>query len=207
MKVFIGKYLNFIGPYQIAEALCFWAKRDEYGQAPDWVYNFGRWLSVDKNGNDSWLAKLCQWAYDKRQRKIKIKLHNYDTWNMDATLALIIVPMLKQLKETSNSLGNIHPDDCPPELRGNFDIEVHDTHYSPERWGWFMDELIWTFTQLDPHTNGESQFFNHSKVNKTDNINEQIKSIEVDHEGLIAYNARIDNGLRLFGKYARTLWD
>ena len=207
MKVFIGKYLKWWGPYQIAEAMCFWAKRDEYGQVPDWVHNFGRWLSVDKNGNDSWLTKLCQWADNKRQRKIKIKLHNYDTWNMDATLALIIVPMLKQLKETSHSLGNIHPDDCPPELRGNFDSDDHDTHYSPERWDWFMDELIWTFTQLDPRTNGESQFFNHSKVNKTDNINEQIKSIKVDHEGLIAYNARIDNGLRLFGKYARTLWD
>jgi len=30
---------------------------------------------------------------------------------------------------------------------------------------------------------------------------------ELDREGLKAHNDRIDNGLKLFGKYFRTLWD
>ncbi len=32
MKIYIGPYKNWVGPYQIAEALCFWAKNveDEY---------------------------------------------------------------------------------------------------------------------------------------------------------------------------------
>ena len=78
MKVFIGKYKNYLGPYQIAEMLCFWApkQKDEYGfkSKPDWVHNFGTWLSVDKNGDDSWLTKVCQWVDSKKGRKIKIKL-------------------------------------------------------------------------------------------------------------------------------------
>ena len=49
MKVYIGPYKNWVGPYQIADALCFWAKNieDEYGykRKPDWVHNFGTWLS------------------------------------------------------------------------------------------------------------------------------------------------------------------
>ena len=38
-------------------------------------------------------------------------------------------------------------------------------------------------------------------------LNDQISKIKVDHEGLDAHNERIKNGLRLFGKYYRTLWD
>ena len=36
---------------------------------------------------------------------------------------------------------------------------------------------------------------------------EQIGKTKIDTVGLNAHNARIDNGLRLFGKYFRTLWD
>ena len=47
MKVYIGPYRSCIGPYQIAETLCFWAKKekDKHGfeHTADWVYNFGEW--------------------------------------------------------------------------------------------------------------------------------------------------------------------
>jgi len=45
MKVYIGPYKNWFGPYQLAEKLCFWVKpvTDKYGikSKPDWVHNFG----------------------------------------------------------------------------------------------------------------------------------------------------------------------
>ena len=37
--------------------------------------------------------------YETFERDVDIHIHNYDTWNMDHTLALIIVPMLKQAIE------------------------------------------------------------------------------------------------------------
>ena len=43
---------------------------------------------------------------DDSPRKESIHIHDYDTWNMDHTLALIALPMLKQLKETEAKLSN-----------------------------------------------------------------------------------------------------
>ena len=49
MKVKIGTYTKWVGPYQLAELLCFWAKpvEDEHGfkSKPDYVHNFGEWLA------------------------------------------------------------------------------------------------------------------------------------------------------------------
>ena len=102
MKVYIGPYKNWVGPYQIAEALCFWAKdvEDEYGykSKPKWVHDFGTWLShgttkeeivESKNAPETWLLKLCRWIESKRSRKSYIKIDKYDTWSMDHTLAMI----------------------------------------------------------------------------------------------------------------------
>lgn len=202
MKVFIGPYHNWVGPYQIAEALCFWTKRDQFNRKPPWVHNFGTWLATNKDGTDSWLSKFCQWVHSKKKRKVKIKLHPYDTWNMDSTLALIILPMLKQLKESKHGIGNIDPEDCPPELGVGFNREDHETWYSPERWNWFIDELIWTFSQFDPEFDEEEKYFTES-----DSPSDSFDRFKIDTEGLNAHNKRIDNGLRLFGKYYRTLWD
>lgn len=41
--------------------------------------------------------------YDERDTiGTQILIHPWDTWNMDHTLALIVLPMLKQLKETKH---------------------------------------------------------------------------------------------------------
>ena len=96
MHVCIGKYNRRWGPYQIAEKILFWMDKKD-----DRVYKFGTWLADKKDGSDSWLTKFCVWLDHKKKREVYIKLHRYDTWNMDHTLALIIYPMLKQLKEQS----------------------------------------------------------------------------------------------------------
>ena len=93
MKINIGPYTNYFGPYQLAELLCFWVDRveDDYGveRFPDWVGDFGEWLS------NTWVGFVLEWLESRKKRKIKIKIDEYDTWSMDHTLALIIVPMLK----------------------------------------------------------------------------------------------------------------
>lgn len=214
MKVEIGPYVDWIGPYQIADMLCFWVKAvpDEYGipRKPEWVHDFGTWLATDKNGNDSWLTKLCQWIHSKKKRKVKVRIDKYDTWNMEETLAYIILPMLKQLKETKHGSPHVDDEDVPEELRSTsappkeneYDIDAN--HH--KRWDWVLDEMIWTFEEI---ANGEdhSMFYDHSGVDSTKDIDTQIRQIKVDEEGLKAYYARIENGLRLFGKYYLNLWD
>lgn len=218
MKVYLGPYVNWIGPYQIAEMLCFWARpvKDELGfdRQPDWVHDFGTWLAEDRNGNDSWLTRVCQWIQNHKKRTEFVHIDNYDIWGMDHTLALIIQPMLVKLKQQKHGHGWVDNQDVPRELRSTAPgarkgiKNSHDwDHYAGARYSWLLDELIWTFEQLADDNTGESQFFDHSESEKEKDFNKSIQKLKVDRVGLLAHQKRIENGLRLFGKYFRTLWD
>ena len=88
MRVYIGPYTNWIGPYQIADKIPF--------LSDDTRFKIGEWLSK------TWVNDLCHWFYDKQEQKVKVRIDKYDTWSMDHTLAHIILPMLKQLRDTKH---------------------------------------------------------------------------------------------------------
>ena len=216
MKVVIGPYKNWIGPYQIASALCFWAKpvKDECGfeSKPDWVHDFGTWLSEDKNGKDSWLLKLCQWIENKRQRQIYVRIDKYDTWSMDHTLAYIVLPMLKQLKATKHGAPSVDDEDVPEPLRSTApgardrceEAWDHDEHFF-DRWDYVLEEMIWAFEQQAD--NSDDQFYDHGEKVAGESLEDSIRKMKVDQEGLQAWQKRKSNGYRLFGKYYEALWD
>lgn len=191
MKVNIGPYRRWIGPYQIAEKICFWWDKED-----DRVFAFGHWLAENKDGTDSRLTRLCQWFETKRNRKVQVRIDKYDTWSMDATLAYIILPMLKQLKETKHGSPMVDDKDVPKELRstsaspkGN-EWDIDDNHH--KRWDWVMDQMIWSFEQIHPDNDSEAQFH---------------KNGVFDIEGFKKHDERLQKGLTLFGKYFRGLWD
>ena len=208
MKVKIGNYKSYFGPYQIAEKILFWTHEDD-----DRVYKLAKWLNTNKNGDDSRLAKLCEWIFSKRKREVKIHLDPYDTFNMDATLSLIILPMLKQLKKNQHGSPNVDPKDVPKHLRpkkkpSHKNGYVDDTHH--ERWEWVLDEMIWAFEQNQPDCEWEYQYY--SGVNDWQFVDGHMvkgpnHTHEVDMKGLKAHEARMQNGMILFGKYFRSLWD
>jgi len=149
---------------------------------------------------------------DSFERDIDIVIHKYDTWNMDHTLALIILPMLKQLKETKHGSPSVDMTDVPQHLRVN-DIngkeywsDGHTDEKFHERWNYVLDEMIWAFEQIVDE-NSEEQFYCHPPYDPNDSLEETVRKIDVDLEGLNDYHNRIDNGTRLFGKYYRSLWD
>ena len=253
MKVYIGPYKNWFGPYQLAELLCFWAKKekDEYGieREPDWVHNFGEWLahgeiekedpkaitSWNKNRHNTWLYKLLLWIESKRKRIVYVKIDKYDTWNMDSTLNPIILPMLKQLKEAKHGSQIVDDEDVPEKFHTTYNPHDYDQQeLFPEkkeaadsavddlvhlRWDYVMSEMIWSFEQLA--SDWESQFHTGvidwmSKPCKWDEDGKPMlyqmvdgpnHTSKFDSEGYQAHSKRIDNGLRLFGKYYRGLWD
>ena len=135
MKIKIGPHVDWIGPYQLAEKLCFWAKdvEDEYGfkHKPQWVHSFGEWLahgsvepepkvgditSWNSDRHDTLLSKFLTWIHSKQQRTIKVHIDRWDTWSMDHTLAPIILPMLVQLKATKHGAPQVDDKDVPKEL-------------------------------------------------------------------------------------------
>jgi hypothetical protein len=150
---------------------------------------------------------------DDKEREEDIVIHPYDTWNMDHTLALLIVPMLKQLKETKHGAPNVDSSDVPMYLKPKqMDIVryreegVTDENFF-KRWDYVMDEMIWSFEQI-VDDDSDNRFYDHSGIDQNEpDINKRVKQLKVDREGLDAHHKRIENGLRLFGKYYRSLWD
>jgi hypothetical protein len=175
--------------------------RDKYGYN-DWPEIQTRYENLLEKTED-----VLQWIYnhsinlylDRKERKVKIKIHNYDTWSMDHTLAPIILPMLKQLKETKHGAPFVDMEDVPKELRPtnteewqklyNEGGETDDKFF--ERWDWVMDEMIHAFEQKCKD-DWQAYYYSYN---------------DWDMEGMKAEQERISNGFRLFGKYYESLWD
>lgn len=181
MKAYIGPYLNYFGPYQIAELLRY------IGVSEKTCDDIGAYL--DK----TWVKTVCDWFESKRKRTVRIKLHKYDSWNAEHTIALIAVPVLKQLRSKKQSAGFTEDADAPEHLRSTAPNckkpgdEGYDEHVDSnffDRWFWILDEIIWSLEQ----------------VIADDDYDDNIQDYKVRSE-------RIANGLRLFGKYFTQLWD
>jgi len=228
MKVVIGKYTTWIGPYQIADALCFWAKKvpDEYGmkRKPDWVHEFGRWLSETKDGSDTTLTKVCQWVESKRHRQVYVRIDKFDTWGMDHTLAQIITPMLVQLRESKHGAPHTDDADVPENFRSTA-ADPKETEHDTDsnhflRWDWILDEMIFAFeakrlgTWQDKYSSGTIDWdsepceWDEAGKPKMFKMNHGPKhTYTCDYDGMAVEQARISNGFRLFGKYYENLWD
>ena len=201
MKVYLGPYRKWIGPYQLADKIPF-IKEETSEKVGDWL-------------NKTWVAKACDWVESKKNRKVSVRIDKYDTWSMDNTLALIIVPMLKQLKETKQGAPYSDLEDVPEHMRYE-DTEDSNTQWIQHRWDWILNEMIWTFEQIlddewqDRYTieEGELDFDDYPEdEGKEFRPVRWKKQYVIDYEGLRAHQDRIKNGLRLFGKYFQALWD
>lgn len=99
----------------------------------------------------------------KGDQKVSVHIDKWDTWSMDYTLAHIVLPMLKQLKETKHGSPYVDLQDVPDSLKahGNARHETNqydlfaDEHYdnlvwdmNHKRWDWCMDEMIFSFESL-----------------------------------------------------------
>ncbi len=154
-------------------------------------------------------------AYVPEVRVKNIHIDKWDTWNMDRTLAMIIHPMLVQLKATKHGSSMVNDEDVPEQIRStsaklkknewDTDEFVHD------RWDWVIDEMIWAFAE-HCKDDGEKEFFTHHEFDENeDSYNEfqkelKIGHIDIDTDGLKKYNKRKENGFRLFGVYFHCLW-
>mgnify|MGYP003351523359 CR=1 FL=1 len=73
MKVYIGKYVNWIGPYQIMDAIFFWHEKypkDKLAQRWDYRLHdrLGDWLA------STWVNRFCNWVHSKQKRIEYVKL-------------------------------------------------------------------------------------------------------------------------------------
>lgn len=173
MKVNIGSYIHWIGPYQISDFL------------------FKRLLGEDiaeKIGDfliETWLNNVCQWIHDKRKRKTEVHIDEYDTWSLDYTLTLIILPALKSYRETVISYSRIDEDDIPEDKK-HLDKR--------ERWNYILDEMIYAFESA-------TDDFEEPRLLKYPNGLFGWPTDYTDHL------KRTERGRILFGKYYHRLWN
>ena len=187
-------------------------------------------LYDDKNEHYiDWLngpMKVAQKCLDVIHPKVNyVKIDKWDTWSMDSTLSIIILPMLKQLNATKHGAPTTDDADVPEGLRST-DAPPKENEWDVDenwfkRWDWIMDEMIWTFEQKQPDCDWEHQYY--SGVHDTSFraiewdadgkalLHEQVKgpndTFKVDREGMDKHQDRINNGMKLFGKYYQGLWD
>ena len=192
----------------------------KYVEHPEWVNKTADYLSP--------ISRAIQWVWDKIDRKIDyVKIDYWDTWSMDQTLSPIILPMLKQLKATKHGYGFIDDEDVPNELRSIHALPKETWEWdgnAEKRYEYVLDEMIFAFEHLvddswqDAYRSGEIDTkwipvdAKGNEVPKGEHKYYQMgegpnHTYKCDYDGIKLIEERIDNGLKLFGKYFRTLWD
>lgn len=206
MKVYIGPYVDWFGPYQLAEKILFWKDKDD-----DAVCDLGE--KIDK----TFIGKFLAWRHSKQERTVMIKLDKYDSWNAGNTLALIILPVLKQLQDTKHGSPSVDDADVPDDLKSTSvpsienEWEVDDNHH--KRWDWVLAEMIWAFDQYNQ--DWENQYASGTMdlqfVKKENGMSELVHgpnhTYTIDWKSRDEHYQRIQNGIRLFAKYYDGLWD
>jgi hypothetical protein len=222
MKVYLSKYRShWISPYTILEKAFFWREIDYDEPIIEKLSNILEPICI------AWM-KFLDFIHPRIEY---VKIDPWDVWNMDHTLSPIILPMLKRLREVKHGSGFVDMEDVPEHLRATTTDEWDRQHtfdfYNEDvpkegvadihaRWNWVLDEMIFAFEHLVDDT-WEEKF----SSGTIDTIfvpcedNPKLNRMEhgpnhtyvCDYDGLRKEYDRIDNGLRLFGKYYRNLWD
>jgi hypothetical protein len=189
MKVYISNYRNhWVSPYTICEKIFFWREIDYDEPIIEHLTTFLKPFCVA-------IQKIRDFIHPKIDY---VKIDYWDTWSMDSTLAIIILPMLRQLRAEKHGSGLVDLEDVPEAMRytstEDYDSQyTFDFYHEPDlqkvqcdihdRWDWVLDEMIFAFQYKVEESNGKDD----------ENWRENYK--------------RVENGFRLFGKYFQNLWD
>jgi hypothetical protein len=123
------------------------------------------------------------------RRKIKVHIDRYDTFSLDHTLALVILPCLVQLKKSQQGIPVIKDTEVDPNQESfdfGEDLESMQYEKNTQTWNEIIDKIIWSFQQLT--------------------INDK-NAFDVNSEARTLYEERIQEGLTLFGTYYLALWE
>lgn len=208
MKINIGPYKSWFGPYQLCDLL--------------------KYVGVSESSRDIIAEKISarpfEW-FDKkfRKRKIIIRIDDHDTWSADYTLAFIIHPLLVKLKNKNHGASYIDDEDVTENIRSSNakpkenEWDIDEFHF--DRWNYVLDEMIFAFEKKidvawqEKFYSGKSDIeckcINEDEIDLEKKIHEYIKgpadTFKVDYEGMKKIEDRIQNGFRLFGKYYSSL--
>ena len=223
MKIYKSGYRNhWVSPYTILKTVCFWEKDDDvfYNHEEVPGHKYDKWINFLNPICGAW-TKFLNFVHPQINY---VKIDRYDTWSMDHTLADIILPMLKQLKESKHGAPYVDDEDVPEELKSTSapakenEWDTDDNHF--KRWDWVLDEMIFSFEcKIDDswqekfryghidHKSVACQWDENGKATMYQMVDGPNHTYKCDYDGMKVVQERITNGFRLFGKYYEGLWD
>lgn len=179
-------------------------------------------MKILDGGNWVLNKTINKWAMDSNDNRVKVHIDNWDIWNADLAIALIVHPLLLKLRESGHYAGFIHDDDVPEELR-NGDSNDGDMYFKKS--DYILDKMIFAFEHLanpeweDEYIDiqGDMKFIaidlDNNEVDADEYDGEIMYRVDMsdvsnhtDDDTIAKINEEIREGLRLFGKYFRTLW-
>lgn len=177
--------------------------------------------------------KVILGKYNKTgsERKVKVDIDNFDTWSLDHSLAHIILPALLQLRASKMGVPASFADagGADYESQDSFDFYKEDHNWAFDQkvkeWELVIDKMIWSFQQIvledyeQLYHHGEADFswektdqpFTNTMTGKSEDTFRMVDKNPEDHwydvQGHLEHEKRVQEGLELFGKYYRHLWD
>lgn len=133
-----------------------------------------------------------------------IIIETHDTWNLDTTLAKIILPALLQYRNAKtgspSELSRVGGEDYEDQYSFDFYIESMDDSFNIglTRWNTILDKMIWSFKQIALDDYSELYYIKNSS---------ETGQSAYDATGHSLHEEQIQEGLDLFAKYYRSLWD
>jgi len=223
MKIYISNYRNhWLSPYTILKTVCFW-ERDEdvfYNHEDKPGHKYDRWVEL----LDPVCGALRKFLDLVHPRINYIKIDRYDTWSMDHTLSPIILPMLRQLRDTKHGAPHVDDEDVPDLLKSTSappkenDWDTDDNWF--KRWDYVLNEMIFAFehkvddswedafrTGKMSHKTVACEWDENGKATMYQWEELPDHTYKYDYDGANKVHERIQNGFCLFGKYYQNLWD
>jgi len=164
------------------------------------------------------------------ERRVSVEIERHDTYSFDQTLALIILPALLQLRETQHGIptefATVGGEDYDTQDSFDFYKETNKECFDVaiERWNDVLDKMIWSFQQIvysdweEKYIHGKAKYvhvpsdpFLNPLTGRTEATYTMVDTNPdehwTDYEGMRLHEERIQEGLELFGKYYKHLWD
>ncbi len=165
----------------------------------------------------------------KGNDKIDISVVPRDVWSMDHTTALIILPLLLQLKNQMHGVPSEFVDGVGTDSDDNYCFDYIDEDKNDVfekgvgKWSDILDQIIWAFYQVVE--GNYSDLYHHGQMKVTwkpieitnpttgvvekmhEMVNDNPEEHWYDHEGHRMHEERMREGFLLFGKYFMSLWD
>ena len=164
-----------------------------------------------------------------KERKMEVSIERWDTYSMDHTAALVILPLLLQLRQSKHGVPNEFIRHIGGDLDNNYCFDfVNDDEKDVfdqlcGKWEETLDKMIWSFQQVVDDSYDSKYHHGRMKLgwkpieithpttgtvsNAYEMVDENPGEHWYDHVGHELHEDRIQEGLELFGKYYRNLWD